>query len=202
LRQPNYRSPSIRTPKRACRVTGVCSRCQGSPRANRAGPSAWPVLTAWTIRGVPPRWLMPVVFAEAAGGHHNGAIRLAPIAKPMRASWRRGPADRRSARRRRASHLTSIAVPAAAGTGRPSADRRAITQDRAARSRSRPGPPYAACPLALMAVRYLAFLAAIDLHVGNVRGDRDRPGGRCRRPLRRQQRQYPNLTVLASEVAN
>ena len=29
---------------------------------------------------------MPVVFAGAADGHHNDAIRLAPIAKPMRAS--------------------------------------------------------------------------------------------------------------------
>jgi hypothetical protein len=42
-------------------------------------------------------------------------------------------------------------------------------------------------PLALMAVRHAALLAAIDLHVGGVQVDRDRAAGHRRRPLRGQQ---------------
>ena len=46
-------------------------------------------------------------------------------------------------------------------------------------------------PLALVVIGHAAFLAAVDLHVGGVQVDRDRPAGQRRRPRRRQQRQHP-----------
>jgi hypothetical protein len=42
-----------------------------------------------------------------------------------------------------------------------------------------------------MVVRDAAFLAAVDLHVGGVQVDRDRPLGQRRGPLRGQQVQHP-----------
>ena len=46
-------------------------------------------------------------------------------------------------------------------------------------------------PLALVVIGHAAFLAAVDLHVGGVQVDRDRPVGQRRRPRRGQQRQHP-----------
>ena len=46
-------------------------------------------------------------------------------------------------------------------------------------------------PLALMVIGHAAFLAAVDLHVGGIQVDRDRPLGQRRRPRRGQQRQHP-----------
>ena len=46
-------------------------------------------------------------------------------------------------------------------------------------------------PLALVVIRHAALLAAVDLHVGGVQVDRDRPASQRRRPLRGQQRQHP-----------
>jgi hypothetical protein len=45
-------------------------------------------------------------------------------------------------------------------------------------------------PLTLVVIRRTALLAAVDLHVGGIQVDRDRPIGQRRRPLRRQQRQH------------
>jgi hypothetical protein len=47
-----------------------------------------------------------------------------------------------------------------------------------------------AYPLALVVIGHPALLAAVDLHVGGVQVDRDRPIGQCRRPFRGQQRQH------------
>ena len=46
-------------------------------------------------------------------------------------------------------------------------------------------------PLALVVIGHAALLAAVDLHVGGVQVDRDRPVGQRRRPRRGQQRQHP-----------
>ena len=46
-------------------------------------------------------------------------------------------------------------------------------------------------PLPLMVIGHPALLAAVDLHIGGVQVDGDRPAGQRRRPLRRQQRQHP-----------
>ena len=49
----------------------------------------------------------------------------------------------------------------------------------------------AADPLALVVIGHAPLLAAVDLHIGGVQADRDRPAGQRRRPLRRQQAQHP-----------
>ena len=46
-------------------------------------------------------------------------------------------------------------------------------------------------PLALVVIGHAALLAAVDLHVGGVQVDGDRPAGQRCRPLRGQQRQHP-----------
>jgi hypothetical protein len=46
-------------------------------------------------------------------------------------------------------------------------------------------------PLALVVPGHAALLAAVNLHVGGVQVDRDRPVGQRRRPRRGQQRQHP-----------
>ena len=57
--------------------------------------------------------------------------------------------------------------------------------------RLRPGGHVrAADPLALVVIGHAALLAAVDLHVGGVQVDGDRPAGQGRRPLRGQQRQH------------
>ena len=46
-------------------------------------------------------------------------------------------------------------------------------------------------PLPLMVISHTALLAAVDLHIGGIQVDRDRPGGQRRRPLRGHQVQHP-----------
>ena len=42
-----------------------------------------------------------------------------------------------------------------------------------------------------MVIGHTALLAAVDLHIGGIQVDRDRPGGQRRRPLRGHQVQHP-----------
>ena len=137
-----------------------------------------------------------------ASSRHSGAIRLAPIAKPIFASWAarascpaKYPASARIATRPEAR--------AAAGRAR----QRAAQQIRRGRPRVigavtqvsgqhdlglRPGRHVRpADPLALVVIRHAALLAAVDLHVGGVQVDRDRPVRQRCGPLRGQQRQHP-----------
>jgi hypothetical protein len=46
-------------------------------------------------------------------------------------------------------------------------------------------------PLALMVIGHSALLAAVDLHIGGIQVDRDRPAGQRRRPLGGHQVQHP-----------
>ena len=114
---------------------------------------------------------------------------------------RRGPAARRSIRRRRAAPPGPKPAPPRAGRpGRGAADparsraghRSRRPGRRPARSPSPPSWPRAAAhPLALVVIGHAALLAAVDLHVGGVQVDRDRPIGQRRRPRRGQHCQHP-----------
>ena len=46
-------------------------------------------------------------------------------------------------------------------------------------------------PLALVVIGHAPLLAAVDLHIGGIQVDRDRPLGQRRRPRRGQQRHHP-----------
>ena len=46
-------------------------------------------------------------------------------------------------------------------------------------------------PLPLVVIGHAALLAAVDLHIGGVQVDRDRPAGQRRRPFRGRQVQHP-----------
>ncbi len=109
---------------------------------------------------------------------------------------RRGPARRRSTRRRRA---VATRPDCRARSGRPARARRSRS-GAVARGSSVPSPRSAAStisvsaqaghvrppdPLALVVIGHAPLLPAVDLHVGGVQVDRDRPAGQRRPPAAR-----------------